>query len=144
MSVPGYETRIEMGNQPTFAASTTWTPFANVVEITPPTLESDDIETSHMLTPQQIRTYMPGWAEPGEIELSIEFNKTEAKRVYDKFRVPGAFRVVFNDKEYPDGSKLMADGYIKSIGHEVDREDRVLIPVVIKVSGATEFVEATA
>lgn len=142
MSVPGYETRIAFGDTASYSTSTSWTEFAAVREITPPAMEADDIETSHMTTPQQIKTYFPGWADPGEIEMTLEFEKSQASTLYDKFRVPSAYRIEFNDAPSPSGSKLKADGYIKSIGPETDREGLTTVNVTIKVSGAMAFEEA--
>lgn len=146
MSTPGYKTKISVGNTADYATASTWTPFASVTEITPPTLEADDIENSHMLTPNQIKTFLPGWADPGEIEMILEFDKDEAANVYDLFRIPKAYRVEFNDPATPSGagSRLQANGYIKSIGPEVDREGLATVNVAIKVSGEVDFVPAPA
>lgn len=144
MSVPGYQTRIAYGDAANYADSTTFTEFAAVTEITPPELAADDIETSHMTTPKQIKTFLPGWADPGEISLTIEFKKDQAETVYDLFRVPRGYRVEFNDAPTPSGSKLFADGYIKTIGPEVDRENLTTVNITIKVSGEIDFVPSPA
>jgi hypothetical protein len=147
MSTPGYESRLAFGNTADFETSSTWTEFSAVIELEPPTLEADDIETSNMLTPGQVKTWAPGWADSGEISATLEFAAADVKNLYTKFRVPLSWKLSFNDA--PEGedstpSHLLANGYIKSIGAEVDREGLVTVPVVIKVSGATEFVEAAA
>lgn len=138
--VPGYQTRIAYGDMPTPSGSTTWTEFAAVTEITPPSLEADDIESSHMTTPQQIKTFIAGWADPGEAEMTLEFNKTQAATIYSLFRVTRAYSVEFNDAPTPSGSKLRFSGYIKSIGPEADREGLTTVNVTIKASGSVEFI----
>ena len=141
---PGYETRLAYGNMPTASGSNTWTEFASVQEITPPSLEADDIETSHMTTPKQIKTFMAGWADPGEAELTLEFEKSEVTKVYDLFRVKRGYRIEFNDAPTPSGSKLRFDGYIKSIGAEADREGLTTVNVTVKVSGEVSFIASPA
>ena len=140
MSVPGYQTRIAYGNAPTASGSTSWTEFAAVTEITPPSLEADDIETSHMTTPKQIKTFMAGWADPGEAELTLEFEKAQAATIYDLFRVQRGYRIEFNDAPTPSGSKLRFDGFVKAVGPESDREGLSTINVTIKVSGEVTFI----
>jgi hypothetical protein len=144
MSTPGYESRLAFGNTADYATASAWTEFAQIVELTPPTLESDDIESSNMLTPNQIKRFLPGWADPGEIEVTLEFAAADVQTVYDKFRVPSSWKVIFNDVPEPSGSPsyLLANGYIKSVGQEIDREGLVTVPVVIKVSGEVDFIPA--
>lgn len=144
MSTPGYNTRLAYGNMPTASGSSIWTEFAEVDSITPPSLEADDIETSHMTTPGQVKTFIAGWADPGEIEMTIAFQKAQAATVYDLFRKQRGYRVEFNDHPSPSGSKLLCDGYIKSIGPEVDRENLTVVNVTIKASGEVTFIPSPA
>jgi hypothetical protein len=129
---------------PTASGSTVWNEFAAVDSITPPSLEADDIETSHMTTPGQVKTFMAGWADPGEIEMTLAFEKAQAATLYSIFRKQLGYRVEFNDAPSPSGSKLFADGYIKSIGPEVDRENLTTVNVTIKASGSVLFVPSPA
>ena len=70
MSVPGFGTTIAYGNMPTASGSTTFTPFAAVQEITPPELEADDIETSHLTSPNQFKQFVAGWADAGLAKIA--------------------------------------------------------------------------
>lgn len=139
MSTLGAQTTISFGNQSTHQASNSWTVFANVTEITPPSLEADDVETSHMTTPNQIRTFIPGWAESSDGELVLEFSASEARKVYDLFRVPKGFCIDFPEGPTPSGSKLKFNGYIKSVGTESPFDGLITMPVTIKISGAPVF-----
>lgn len=136
MSTPGWKTKIGYADD----TDGPFVYFAGVREITPPTLESDDIDTSNMETADQVRTYMAGWAEPGELEATLAFKKSEASTVYNLFRQPKAFEVVFNDHPTTGSTLVLPSGsYIKSVGQEVDRENETLLNVTIKVSGKPEF-----
>lgn len=144
MSVPGYMTRISYGNMPTASGSTTFTPFAAVIDITPPSLESDLIETTHLTTPGQMKTFMAGYGDAGEAEFQLEFEKSQATTVYDLFRVQKGYQVEFNDAPSPSGSKLRFDGFISKVGPEVDRENLTTLSITVKCSGAVEFIPSPA
>src|SRR4051794_29995760 len=105
MSVKGAGTTLEYGNAATTAGSTVWTPVALIEDITPPKIEADDIETSHMLTPNQVKTFDPGWADAGELECKIQFEKVANATLYSLFRVPKAWRMRFADLPSPSGSR---------------------------------------
>lgn len=135
----GHSTKIEYGNAATVAASTTWTALAKITELGGVNVEAEDIDVSHMESPDQFEEFDPGWANGGEVEATIQFEKTENETVYGLFRVPKGFRMVF-----VDGSKWNLNGYIRSFGNEVERKGIVTAKIKIKVSGKPEFVKAAA
>src|SRR5688500_4393426 len=137
MSTKGHSTKLEFGDAATVAGSTTWTPVAKITEITPPNVEAEDIDVSHMESPDQVNEYDPGWAEGGEVEATIQYEKAANETVYNLFRVPKGYRIVF-----VDGSKWNFDGYMKAFGNEVERKGIVTAKITIKLSGKPEFVKA--
>lgn len=136
-TTPGHSTKFEYGNATTFAASTSWTEFAQILEIAPPEVEADDIEVSHMQSPDQFKQYDPGWADGGEIEMKIQFEKTGAAAAYALFRQKKGFR-----ETYQDGSTWKIDGYIKKFGGTTEREGVVIVEITFKVSGKPVFTPA--
>jgi hypothetical protein len=132
----GHSTVIEYGDQPTFADSITWTAFANVTGVTPPTPEADDIDVSHMGSEGQFKEFTAGWADGGEVEVTLQYNKDQATTIYGLFRQNKGFRITFSDESY-----WGLTGYIKSFGDEIDREGIITTTVTIKVSGKPTFVE---
>jgi len=138
MATKGHSTKLEFGDAATVAGSTTWTPLAKITEITPPnSIEAEDIDVSHMESADQFNEYDPGWAEGGEVECTIQYDKEQNEDVYALFRVPKGFRAVF-----VDGSKWNFNGYIKAFGNEVERKGIVTAKITIKISGKPEFVKA--
>jgi len=139
MATKGHSTKLEFGDAATVAGSTTWTPVAKITEITPPNaIEAEDIDTSHMESPDQFNEYEPGWAEGGEVELTIQYDKEQNEDVYALFRVPKAYRITF-----VDGSKWhLNNSYVKAFGNEVERKGIVTAKITIKISGKPEFVKA--
>src|SRR3954469_23071654 len=97
MSTKGHSTKLEFGDAATVAGSTTWTPVAKVTELTPPNVEAEDIDVSHMESPEQFEEFDPGWANGGEVEATIQFEKTENETVYGLFRQPKGYRLSFVD-----------------------------------------------
>lgn len=135
----GHSTVIEYGDAATYGDSATWTPFAGVTEATPPTPEADDIDVSHMGSEEQFREFTAGWADGGEVELTLQYAKAQAATVYGLFRQDKGFKVTFSD-----GSHWGVTGYIKSFGDEIDREGIITTAATIKVSGKPVFVEAVS
>lgn len=124
---------------PATAIGGVFTPFAKVTEIGGIEIEADDIETSHMESPNQFREWSAGWADAGEVEFTIQFDKANAADVWGLFRQDKTFRVTFKD-----GSRWLLAGFLKKFGTEVDREGLITVPLTIKISGEPVFEVAPA
>lgn len=137
MATKGSKTKFEYGDGETVADSETWVAFAKVTDLTPPKPEIDDIDVSHMESPDEWKEYEPGWKEGGEVDVTIQYAKAQNAAVLALLGVKHGFRITF-----VDGSKWQWDGYLKSTGNEVEREGIVSTVVTVKVSGKPEFVPA--
>ncbi|MGE5611148.1 MAG: phage tail tube protein [Bacillota bacterium] len=142
MAVKGFKTGFAYSDLP-MSEATVWTAVARIRDITCPTAEAEDIETSAMDSPSDDqgpwKEWSAGWADAGEVELTIEFDKAKNGEIYALFRVDKAFRISF-----ADGSTWSFAGYMKGFGNEVDRKDIVTAKVTIKVSGKPEYKAAAA
>ena len=136
MAIKGTETAFAYGSGATHTDSTTWTDFAAITEITPPTAKADDIDISHMQS-GDFKEFDPGLAEGGEVELTIQYEAEENEAVYGLFRVKKGFKLTFSD-----GSSWKLTGYISEFGNEVDREGIITAKIKVKVSGKPDFVKA--
>lgn len=138
-------TIIEAGDKATYATSTTWTPFANIVDIPSlPGMEADDVETTHLQSPDRFKEFDPGRADGGEVEFKIQFEKEEAERVYGLFRVKKGFRIIVNDAtDVANRSRFKFNGYIKHISPESEAEGGIEVTITMKVSGKPEFTKGT-
>lgn len=137
MPTKGYNTKFEYGDQATHTGSTTWTEFAQIKDIKPPKVEADDIDISHMQSPDMFREYSAGWADGGELEVQVQFSKTDNATVYGLFRQDKGFRMTF-----ADGSRWKLNGYIKTFSNELEKDGIVTATIGVKVSGKPVF-EAT-
>lgn len=143
MAVKGYQTQFQYGDGDSVAHSSAWTDFATIDDIKPPKVESGDIDVSHMQSPNSFKEYVAGWAEGGEFEVKIQFEKAQNATIYGLFRKPKGYRIVFPDAPAPSGSKWKADGYIKSFANEVDREGIITADIVVKITGEPDFEPAS-
>ncbi|MEM6560041.1 MAG: phage tail tube protein [Planctomycetota bacterium] len=139
MSVKGHSTTIAYGDDATYADSSGFTEFANVTGITPPKAEADDIDVTHMTSPEQWKEYEAGWADGGEVEFTVQFDKSQTSAVFGLFRQNKGYEITFSD-----GSTWGITGYIKAFGDEIDREGIVTTTLTIKVSGKPAFSPAAA
>lgn len=128
--VKGYGAALQVGSGSTYTESSTWATVAQVNEIEPPNVEADDIDTSHLLSPDYARTFSAGWVDAGEITLTAQYTPDGAEALYELLREDKGFRIAF-----ADGSGWGCDGYIKSFGTPIDADGLVTCEVVIKVSG---------
>lgn len=136
-TTPGHSTKFAFGSHATVLASNTWTEIAQVVEISPPEVEADDIETSNMQSPEQFKTFDPGWADGGEVEITVQYEKQATTTIYGLFRVKKGFKMTFED-----GAIWSFDGYLKKLGGEVDREGLITQTLTFKISGKPAFATA--
>lgn len=133
----GYMSKAFYGDAATVTASTTWTPFVDVTEITPPKPTAAKIDTTHMESADEYKEQEPGLAEVDDVELKVQFSKDQAAAVYAMFRVKKGFRI-----QFADGSKWEINGFISGYGDEIDREGIVSTTITIAVSGKPVFTKA--
>lgn len=135
----GYMAQAFYGNGATAVASTTWTAFAGVTEITPPKPSIAKIDTTNFESPDEAREYEPGLMEVDDVEITLQFDKTQAAAVYALLSSKKGFRVLF-----ADGSKWELDGFISGYGDAIDREGIITTAVTIAVSGKPIFTPAAS
>lgn len=117
------------------AAAGTFTELAGLLDITPPEASVDDVETTAHDNTSKSRTFRPGLVDNGEAQLSLHYSATAYAAMVAIKGVEKAFRIKFSD-----GSGIRWDGYIKSLGTEIDMEGNTTITATAKVSGdVTEF-----
>jgi hypothetical protein len=146
MATKGSKVKFSYGDASTAAGSASWTPIARIVDITPPKLEADDIETSNMDSPNDVKEWAPGWADAGEVELTIQYDKDQASTIMGLFRIQKGYRIEYPDAPSPSGtgSRLAFDGYIKAFSDHVDRKDIITEEITVKVIGLPTFTKAAA
>jgi hypothetical protein len=120
-----------------YDASGTYTDIAENVEITGPDITVGDVETTHLKSTGQAKTFIPGLVDGGTVQLQGNFVKTKVTLLASFLRATKSWRITFSD-----GSKWEFSGHINSLGSQAALEDDVQVPFAIKVSGLPVFTAA--
>lgn len=134
METPGYGTKIGYS-----ADGQAYTDLAKVVDLTPPPATVEKVDTSHMQSPDQWKTYDPSWKEAGDCEVAIQFEKALTATLYGLLAVPKNWQIT-----YSDGSTLKWDGFLSEIGPETPMDDIVTVGLTITASGKPTYTPAGA
>lgn len=137
------ESQAAIGYGSLFAIETENSPleFANLAEvfnITPPSMTVDQIDVSHMQSPDRRREFIGGLIDPGECSFQMNYipGSTSDGRLNDLLDLPiGASRRRQCLITYPNGVTHQFAGELT--GYEIDNptEDKMTATVTFKVSG---------
>ncbi len=112
----------------------TTTELANVIDISSPQIDVEDIDTSVMLSTSQYRTFIAGWKDGGEVGLTMQYAKAITNTLQSRIGTDDTFVV-----EFSDGGKWTVTGYIKGFTEEIDIDGLVTSVVTVKISGVPVF-----
>ena len=109
---------------------------AEVMDITPPNQQADDVETTHYKSPNRTKEYTPGLIEPGEMSFGINWIPSDdTDLLLQGLKSSGAKRKM--RVTWPNGVTWSWTGYIKGFEPTAPIDDRMTATVTVKVSGAT-------
>lgn len=114
-----------------------------VTEVTPPNEQADDVVATHLRSPGRKHEYIPGFIEPGEAGLSINWipgNATDA--MLQDLKASGARRM--HKITWPNGVAWEFTAYVKGFEPSAPIDDRMTATVTLKVSGSTTITPAAA
>jgi hypothetical protein len=131
----GHGTLLKRGNGATPELFET---IAEVTSITPPQMESDDIEVTHMESPGGYKEYIPGLREAGEVSFEVNFlpahpthNGTTGLAADHRNRTIRNWRI-----ELAGGGAVWTfPGYVKTFNVSIPVDDKVPAAVTLKVTG---------
>lgn len=132
-------------NDSTYAAELAdeneWTQVLKCEDIQPPAIAIDDVETQHLKTPDQFKTFEGGWGDGGEVTTTVQFDAAQYATLAGLLRTPKGWKVLFSDNTTDGvtggthGGGAGWDGYVKGLGVPFEAEGLVKFDVTIKVSG---------
>jgi hypothetical protein len=128
----------EVGNNTTVAATTTFTNYATIMSVTPPSPKVHEIKTTAHDTTSAAQTYTAGLIEPGEAKFTVQYDKTQSAAIYALLRAPKGFKIGYPDHSgtvVTDGSGFTFNGFVQEIGAESPIDDLCTNEVTVKVSG---------
>lgn len=121
----------------------TWTEMAEVYDITAPNDSVDEVDATHMQSPNRTREFIPGLIDPGEASFEMNFVpgspsdlkiaalKTAGTRVRCRITFPNAVAWTFT-------------GWVSGYEPAVPTDDRMTASVTWRVSGSTVATPAAA
>lgn len=123
----GYDSSIGIGD-------TSAGPFTDVVEvvnITPPGMQRDEIEVTHLKSDDQYKEFVAGIKEAGECSFGINFVPSATDAIAAHFEAKSrGFQITF-----PNNVTLTFAGFVKSYEFGELSNDKMSASVTIKVSG---------
>jgi predicted secreted protein len=131
-----YGSKLQLGNGAT--PTEVFADVAEVMDITPPPMERDDIEVTNQQSVDGWREYIPGWRDGGEVEFNCNWLPTNATQD----EVTGMLET-FNDNDLhnwrivlPDAIKTISfAGFITAFEPDLPLEEQGQLSITIKVSG---------
>lgn len=121
----------------------TWIDLAEVFDITPPNDTVDEVDATHMQSPNRTREFIPGLIDPGEASFEMNFVPgspsdlliAEIKTAGERVRC----RLTF-----PNGVTWKFSGWVSSYEPAVPTDDKMTATVTWRVTGPTISTPATA
>jgi hypothetical protein len=129
--------KIGLGTTVAYESATpgTYTPIGETFEFEPPTLSMDTIDSTDFSHTDGYRRFIGGLIDGGEITFTLNFDP--AGTVYGALETILETRAVKNWKFAYAGSTVntIVSALITSLGRVVPMDDKMSMPVTLKVSG---------
>lgn len=112
---------------------TSWTQIAKVLDLSAPSLTRGSSENSYLEDAANTKSYEPGVIDPGECDLTLEWDKTDAAQVLLKadFETKSNFHYGIL---YPDGTFDSWLGHMTEWGKETPKEETIKRKVKFKLA----------
>ena len=130
----GWDTEFWLDN-----ASGVLTQIAEVISVTPPNPQADDIEVTHYKSPNRRREYIAGLIEDGEGTIEINYVPGSASDILIRAAVnDGAerdYRIVLPDGD--TGWQIDGKCIVKGFERSVPIDDRMTATITVRFTGAS-------
>lgn len=116
-----------------------YTALAEVFNITPPSSVLDQIDVTHMQSPDRRREFISGLIDSGECSFEMNFipGSTSDDRLWELLSLPtGASRRRSCRISYPNGHTHTFDAELTNYEPAIPTDDKMTATVTFKVSGA--------
>jgi hypothetical protein len=112
--------------------------MAEVISITPPTFTLDQVDVTHMTSPNRNREFISGLNDPGECSFDMNFvpGSTSDDRLFELLNLPTGTNRRRNCRiSYPTGVTWSFSGELTGYEPTVPVDDKMTATVTFKVSG---------
>lgn len=120
-------------------ASGTLTQIAEVISVTPPNPQADDVEVTHYKSPNRRREYIAGLIEDGEGTIEINYVPGSATDVLIRAAVNDGARRSYRFV-LPDGNtgwQIDGDCIVKGFERNIPVDDRMTASITVRFTGAS-------
>lgn len=107
-----------------------YTTISEVYELSLSGIQVNPVDFSHLNSDDTAREYKPGMIEGGDVTVGINYAETYMATLYGFLRTEKTFRIVA-----PDSSYWQFAAFISSIGNEYTLDDKITIPITLKITG---------
>lgn len=124
-------------------AGSSWIEIAEVYDITPPSSTVDQIDVTHMQSPNRQREFIAGLSDPGSASFEMNFVPGSASDLKIQ-EIRGTGEQVLCRITFPNSVTWRFTGQVESYEPAVPTEDKMTASVSFKVSGSTVAAAAAA
>ena len=117
-------------------SGSTWIAIAEVFDITPPSDTVDQIDVTHMQSPNRRREFIAGLSDPGSASFEMNFVPGSASDLKIQ-EIRGTGEQVLCRITFPNAVTWQFTGQIESYEPAIPTDDRMTASVSFKVSGST-------
>jgi tail tube protein len=113
--------------------------MSEVKSITPPSMTVDQVEVTHMQSPNRFREFISGLLDGGEVSFEMNFipGNVSDDRLFELLNLPtGVTRRRAMRISYPNGVTWSFNGEVTGYEPDVPFDDAMTATVTVKVSGA--------
>jgi len=126
-----------------------WVDLAEVNNISGPDLDRDDVDVTHMQSPDAMREFIAGLGEAGEFTVTGNFiprSDSQRELLADfKSRAIHQYRVLLPDAVDDDNkSRWVFDAFVQSLSTEKPTDDKMEFTAAFKISGSPLLTDVTA
>jgi predicted secreted protein len=115
-----------------------YVPLSEVKSITPPSADVDQVEVTHMQSPNRYREFISGLIDGGEASFEMNFipGSTSDDRIFELLSLPvGQSRRRSCRISFPNGVTWTFDGEVTGYEPTVPFDDAMTATVTLKVTG---------
>ena len=115
------------------------TQLGEIISVTPPNPQTEDVEATHMLSPNRRREYISGLIEDGEgtFEMNLVPGSAtdELIRAAQNDGVARGYKIVIPDGAY--GWEITGDAIVKGYERNIPIDDRMTATMTVRFTGAS-------
>jgi hypothetical protein len=118
---------------------TTYVELGEVVDVTPPSISVDQVEVTHMQSPNRVKEYIAGLADYGEMQLTMNYipsSDTDDRII--AWRDSGgnlSCRITYPSASSPRPTDTF-DGFVLSYSPSIPVGDKMQVTLTVKVASA--------